>query len=91
MSSLIKAITKTVEPFDSEQEIGGIKKDGAIKRLNHLKKIADHESHGSIYKAEEFAFISEDELKEFAKNTLQVIDYLDKIHLNRIKAHESVS
>ena len=39
-----------VKEFDliDDVTIGGINKDGAIKRLNHLKKIADHESHGSI-------------------------------------------
>jgi hypothetical protein len=55
--------------------------------LNHLKKIADHESHGSIYRAEEFAFISEQELKEFAKNTIQVIEYIDGLHFRKIRSH----
>ena len=38
--------------------VGDLDKNGIIKRLNHLKKIADHESHGNIHKAEEFSFIS---------------------------------
>lgn len=58
-----------------------------IKKLNHLKKIADHESHGSINKAEEFSFISDKELKDFAKSTLQVINYLDQFHFVRIGSH----
>lgn len=86
LSHLIKGIVREFDLID-DVIIGGIDKDGAIKRLNHLKKIADHESHGSIYRAEEFAFISEQELKEFAKNTVQVIEYIDNLHFRKIKSH----
>lgn len=86
LSHLINGMIKEFEYID-DIEIDGVNKDGVIKRLNHLKKIADHESHGSIYKAEEFAFISEDELKIFAKNTLQVVSYIDNLHFKKIKGH----
>lgn len=86
LSHLINGMIKEFEYID-DVEIDGVNKDGVIKRLNHLKKIADHESHGSIYKAEEFAFISEDELKVFAKNTLQVVSYIDNLHFKKIKGH----
>jgi hypothetical protein len=86
MSSLINALITELNPI-ADETIEGINKDGIIKRLNHLKKIADHESHGSIYKAEEFSFISEAELKEFAKHTLQVINYIDALHFRRVNRH----
>lgn len=86
LSHLINGMIKEFEYID-DVEIDGVNKEGVIKRLNHLKKIADHESHGSIYKAEEFAFISEDELKVFAKNTLQVVSYIDNLHFKKIKGH----
>lgn len=82
-------ITKMVSEFNNidDIEIDNLRKDTIIKRLNHLKKIADHESHGSIHKAEEFSFIAEKELKEFAKATIQVILYIDKLHFSKIKNH----
>lgn len=86
LSHLINAIVKEFESI-GDVEYANINKDGAIKRLNHLKKIADHESHGSIFRAEEFSFISEVELKEFAKYAVQVIEYIDNLHFRRVKAH----
>lgn len=58
----------------------------AIKKLNQLKRISDHESHGSISKLQEMSYISEDELKEFSKYTIQLIEYLDDIHYKKIKS-----
>lgn len=86
LSHLINGMIKEFEYVD-DIEIDGVNKDGVIKRLNHLKKIADHESHGSIFKAEEFAFISDEELNVFAKNTLQVLNYIDNLHFKKIKSH----
>ncbi|OXB10248.1 hypothetical protein B0A81_04380 [Flavobacterium plurextorum] len=89
LPGLTHLITKMVSEFNNidDIEIDGIRKDTVIKRLNHLKKIADHESHGSIHKAEEFSFIAEKELKDFAKATTQVILYIDKLHFSKIKNH----
>ncbi|RZK24826.1 MAG: hypothetical protein EOO43_07125 [Flavobacterium sp.] len=81
-------IAGMVKEFDliEDVNIDDINKDGAIKRLNHLKKISDHESHGSIYKAEEFSFISEEELLQFAKYTIKVIGFIDNLHFKKVKA-----
>lgn len=89
LPGLTHLINKIVSEFNNidDIEIDGIRKDTVIKRLNHLKKIADHESHGSIHKAEEFSFIAEKELKDFAKYTTQVILYIDKLHFSKIKNH----
>jgi wobble nucleotide-excising tRNase len=86
MTPLINALIIQITPT-LDETIGGINKDTVIKKLNHLKRIADHESHGSINKAEEFSFIAEKELKEFAKSTLQVINYIDQFHFKRIGSH----
>jgi wobble nucleotide-excising tRNase len=85
---LIKAMVKEFENME-DKEVDGMNKDKVIERLNHLKKIADHESHGNIHKTEEFNFISEIELTEFAKHTLQVISYIDDFHFKKIKGHTS--
>ena len=86
LSHLINRVISQLKDFDDEILIAEINKDGVIKRLNHLKRIADHESHGSIYKAEEFSFISEEELRTFAKSTLKIMEYLDSIHYKGVKA-----
>ncbi|MBQ4818620.1 AAA family ATPase [Aquimarina sp. MMG016] len=82
-----KMVSQLGEIDDYEITVGGNKfnKQMAIERLNHLKRISDHESHGSISSLQEMKYISEAELKNFAKYTLQVINYLDDIHLNKIK------
>jgi wobble nucleotide-excising tRNase len=80
-----KAFEKLKE-YDANIKIGEVDRDGVIKRLNSLKKIADNESHGSISKIESLNYISETELKEFCKHTLQVIRYFDEIHYQRARA-----
>jgi wobble nucleotide-excising tRNase len=86
LDSLIKAMVAEFKNYE-DRELEGLNKDRVIERLNHLKKISDHESHGNIHKAEEFVFISETELRQFAKNTVQVINYIDEFHFKRIKGH----
>lgn len=86
LDSLIKAMVTEFKNYE-DRELNGLNKDRVIERLNHLKKISDHESHGNIHKAEEFIFISEEELRQFAKHSLQVINYIDEFHFKRIKSH----
>lgn len=86
LDSLIKAMVTEFKSYE-DRELDGLNKDGVIERLNHLKKISDHESHGNIHKAEEFVFISEEELRQFTKHTIQVIKYIDEFHFKRIKSH----
>ena len=88
LSHLIKAMVKEFESVE-DFEIDGLNKDRVIERLNHLKKIADYESHGNIHKAEEYQFISESELTQFANHTIQIIGYIDDIHFKRVMAHTS--
>jgi len=83
---LIKSMVTEFSGYE-DREINDLNKDKVIERLNHLKKISDHESHGNIHKAEEFVFISEQELREFAKHTIQVISYIDEFHFKKIKGH----
>lgn len=86
LNYLIGGMVEEFKKID-DVTIGDINQEGVIKRLNHLKKIADHESHGSIYRAEEFSFISEHELKLFAKYAVQVIEYIDNLHFKKMRTH----
>lgn len=80
-----KAIAE-LNNYDENLDVGGVRRDGVIKRLTNLKRIADNESHGSISKIESLNYISEKELKDYCKQTLQVIKYFDKIHFEKAKS-----
>lgn len=90
LSTLIRKIVAELlksDDYEVEMDGGKLTRDAIVKRLNHLKKIADHESHGNIAKGQEVVFIAEDELKVFSKYTIQVIQYIDSIHLLKTKGH----
>lgn len=80
-----KAIAE-LNNYDENLDVGGVKRDGVTKRLANLKRIADNESHGSISKIESLNYISERELKDYCKHTLQVIKYFDEIHFVKAKS-----
>jgi len=86
LSFLIKKALKELAIYDEDVEIAKINKKGVEMRLNNLKHIADNESHGSLSKIESLNYISEKELKEYCKQTLQVIEYFDKIHYSKAKS-----
>lgn len=86
LSFLIGKALKELLNFDEEIEIAGIKRKGVEKRLNSLKRIADNESHGSLAKIETLSYISESELKTYCKQTIQVMEYFDKIHYVKAKS-----
>lgn len=89
MPGLSNLINEVVKELNNAPDvvIDNINKDSAIKRLNHLRRISDFESHGNMAKVEDFAFISEEELKVFARYCIQVISYLDNLHYRRIRGH----
>lgn len=82
-----KSIIELEKIDDYEVTIDGnqLKKQAIIQRLNYLKKISDHDSHGNISKLQDINYISEVELRTFTKNTIQVIHYLDSMHLQKAK------
>ncbi len=86
LSFLIGKALKELSIYDEDVEIANINKKGVEKRLNNLKRIADNESHGSLAKIESLNYISEKELKEYCKQTLQIIEYFDKIHFLKAKS-----
>lgn len=86
LNYLINKTIIEIGKFDEHIEIDGLKRKGIITRLSNLKKIADNESHGNIAKIESLNYISENELKDYCKHTLQIIRYLDEIHFTRAKS-----
>lgn len=85
LAYLINKMISLLEKSD-DYIIDQLNKESIIKRLNHLKQISDHESHGNISRIETISFISESELRKYCLYTIQVIKYLDSIHFQRVKS-----
>ncbi len=83
---LIDKALSELNNYDEKLKIGDIDKKGVKRRLFNLKQIADNESHGNISKIESLNYISEKELRDYCKHTLQVIEYFDKIHFVKAKS-----
>ncbi|MBC3846291.1 AAA family ATPase [Winogradskyella echinorum] len=90
LNYLIGKAINELHNVDDSIKIGDIDKKGVEKRLMHLKKIADTESHGSLHKLEAIDYISDSELREYCKFTLQIIGYFDEIHFKRVKGLKTV-
>lgn len=86
LNFLIGKALAELNNYDKDLEVGNINREGVKKRLFNLKRIADNESHGSISKIESLSYISEKELKDYCKHTLQVIKYFDEIHFVKAKS-----
>jgi wobble nucleotide-excising tRNase len=86
LNHLIGKAVVELQNIDDKLIIADIDKKGVVKRLNELKKVADNESHGSISKMESVNYLSDKELRDYCKYTLQVIEFFDKIHFTRVKA-----
>ncbi len=67
----------------NNEAIGDINHDNFITTLQNIKKITDNDSHGNIQKIHKFEFISEKELRKACKNTIDLIKFVDNIHLHR--------
>jgi len=66
------------------QNVNSITSDNIINTLCNIKNKIDPESHGTIQDLTNFEFISENELKEIAQQTLDIIAFLDEIHYEKV-------
>ncbi len=55
-----------------------------ISKLDRIREITDPQSHGSVQDVEHIDFISECELKSLVADAINVIQFLDGIHLEAI-------
>ncbi len=68
--------------------VDDINKDTIINKLEKIRKMTDPQTHGSAQSLDEFNYIGELELKATAKDTLNIIQFLDKIHFDRISKNK---
>lgn len=76
----------TVIDYDSlgDKTIGTISKTTLKNKLTSINKVCDNFSHGNIQQLDECNFIPDETLKEIAKDTLDIINFFDGLHLNGI-------
>ena len=76
----------TVIDYDSlgDKTIGSISKSTLKNKLTSINKVCDNFSHGNIQQLDECNFISDENLKEIATDTLDIINFFDGLHLDGI-------
>jgi len=74
--------------YSDFQPVEDVGKDTILTKLEKIRRITDPQEHGSPQSLEEFNYVSESELKEMVKDTLNIINFLDKIHFDQIKVKQ---
>lgn len=76
----------SVIDYDSLDDIsiGSISKTTLKNKLASINKVCDNFSHGNMQQLDECNFIPDETLKEIAKDTLDIINFFDGLHLNGI-------
>lgn len=76
----------SVIDYDSLDDItiGSISKNTLKNKLSSINKVCDNFSHGNMQQLDECNFITDENLKEIAKDTLDIINFFDGLHLNGI-------
>lgn len=84
LNKLINIIESKSSLFDDYEKSGTVNKDNLISTLKEIKRISDPQSHGNPQDIDEITFVSETELKSITKKTLNVLQFLDRIHLEAL-------
>ena len=76
----------TVIDYDSldDKTIGSISKTTLKNKLTSINRVCDNFSHGNVQQLDECNFISDENLKGIATDTLDIINFFDGLHLNGI-------
>lgn len=67
-----------------DKTVGSISKNTLKNKLTCINKVCDNFSHGNMQQLDECNFITDENLKEIASDTLNIIDYFDGLHINGI-------
>ncbi len=83
ISDLISSLkTISLEAFEKNDLINP---NNLIEVLSDIKGKIDPECHGTTQDITDIKFISENDLKNISKQTISIIDFLDQLHLSKIK------
>jgi wobble nucleotide-excising tRNase len=87
LDRLINFMKTRMHLFSSYQQVGDISASSIIAKLEQIRKVTDPQSHGTPQDIAEVTFLSEDELKNIAKDTLDIIGFFDRIHYGETIGH----
>jgi len=68
-----------------DKAVGGITKTNLKSKLNSINKVCDNFSHGNMQQLDECNFVSDETLKEIATDTLDIIEFFDNMHKEKIE------
>lgn len=68
-----------------DKQVGNITKANLKSKLNGINKVCDNFSHGNMQQLDECNFISNETLKEVSTDTLDIIEFFDRMHKENIE------
>jgi len=87
LDRLVNFMRNKMHLFSFYEKVGDIDASSIIARLEQIRKVTDPQSHGTPQDIDEVTFLSEDELKNITRDTLDIIGFFDKIHYGEMKSH----
>ncbi len=81
---LTNALRDNKSYYHDFEPVGDVDKNTIINKLEEIRRITDPQTHGSCQSLNEFNYISESELRAIARDALNIIHFLDKIHFDQI-------
>lgn len=85
LRKLLNEIKSLTHLFSSYKASDDVNSNTVIDKLDNICKTTDPQSHGTPQSIDEFNFISRSELADIAKDTLNIIKFLDNIHYSQTK------
>jgi len=67
-----------------EITVGRIKNGNLKEKLNHINNVCDNFSHGNLQQLDHTNFISDSALEEICQDCLNILEYFDGFHTNKI-------
>jgi wobble nucleotide-excising tRNase len=66
-------------------QVGSIKKENLKEKLSHINNICDNFSHGNLQQLDNTNFISDAALRSVCEDCLDILEYFDGFHANKIE------
>jgi wobble nucleotide-excising tRNase len=87
LDRLINFMRSKAHLYSAYKPVGDINATSIIPKLEQIRKVTDPQSHGTPQDIDEVTFVSENELKNIVKDTLDIMNYLDNIHYSETTSH----
>ena len=87
LDKLINRITGDIGLLANYEHVDDVSHQTIISKLRNIQKITDPQAHGSPQSINEFNFISKNELEVISCDTINIIKFLDRIHLSNLPSN----